>query len=165
MNAFDLTSAYAEAEKAATPRVLNLADYGAERFKGQPPPVKWLVEDTIPLGAPTVVAAMGDTGKSYKILQLSFQTAVPREPDANLINLDYLQPVLGGVIATHGTAVLRLHGSDPEAALHRRLNVIDPEGRRHKHPGKLKLIMPMRAVQCRCSSTITTGRWKRRVGA
>ena len=124
--------------------MLNLSEYGAERFSGDPPPVNWLVTDTIPLRAPSVVAAMGDTGKSYKILEIGFQVAVPPEPmpfksGAAVINLNYCRPVLGGTVATHGTAVI-IGGEDSEAALHRRLNVIDPDGRRHKYPGKLRLV-------------------------
>jgi AAA domain len=69
---------------------------------------------------------------------------VPPEPQPfksgnAVINLNDCLPVLGVTIATHGTAVI-IAGEDSEATLHRRLNVLDPEGRRHKHPGKLKLV-------------------------
>jgi hypothetical protein len=126
------------------PRVLNLADYGAERFTGEPPEVKWLVKDTIPKGAATVLAALGDTGKGYKVLEIAFQVGVPPEPQpftsgATVINLNYCRPVLGGTVAAHGTAVI-IAGEDSEATMHRRLNAIDPEGRRHKHQGKLRIV-------------------------
>ena len=126
------------------PRIINLADYGAERFDGNPPETEWLVRDTIPKRAASLVVAPGDTGKGYKILEVGFQVGVPPEPEpfksgATVINLNYCRPVLGGTVAAHGTAVI-IAGEDSEATLHRRLNAIDPEGRRHKHQGKLRLV-------------------------
>ena len=55
---------------AATARVINLSDHGAGRFTAPPPPVQWLVEGVFPLGVPAVLAAMGDTGKSFSALDL-----------------------------------------------------------------------------------------------
>jgi hypothetical protein len=59
------------------PRVLDLSQFGAERFTGQPPEVDWLVRDTIPLKAPAVIAAPGDTGKGYKILEIPSELRCP----------------------------------------------------------------------------------------
>jgi AAA domain len=128
------------------PRIINLPDFGAERFTGKPPEVEWLVTDTIPKRAATLLAAMGDTGKGYKTLEIAFKVAVPPEPEpfkagATVINLNYCQPVLGGTVAAHGTAVI-IAGEDSGPTLHRRLDVIDPHGRRHKYPGKL-IIVPL----------------------
>ena len=144
MTAEQFAEAYAEQAAKQAPRVINLADFGAERFTGKPPEVEWLVRDTIPKRAPTLVAVMGDTGKGYKILEIAFQVAVPPEPEpfksgATVINLNYSRPVLGGTVTAHGTAVI-IAGEDSEATLHRRLDVIDPHGRRHKYPGKLKIV-------------------------
>jgi hypothetical protein len=103
------------------PRVLDLSKFGAERFTGEPPEVKWLVKDTIPKRAPSLIAALGDTGKGYKLLEIGFQVGVPPEPEpfksgTTVINLNYCRPVLGGTVAAHGTAVI-VAGEDSEATM------------------------------------------------
>ena len=60
MNAADYcTAQYAEMERKAALRVLNLADYRATRFKGDPPQPKWLIDGSIPLGVPVLPAGNG----------------------------------------------------------------------------------------------------------
>ena len=153
-------AAAAEEQAARTP---NLLDYGAERLTGPPPPVRWLVEGSIPLGVPAVLAAMGDTGKSYLTLQLCFH--VSQEESGG--NLDFhTPPILGGRIAAHGTAVF-ISSEDSEAEIHRRLAVIDPGERRRDRPGKLIVVslpdaggpMPF-FVQDRRGGVAVTDNWK-----
>ena len=130
MNAFDFTEAYAEAEQKAAPRVLNLAEYRATRFKGTPPAPRWLVDGSIPLGVPVLLAAMGGVGKSFLTLQLGVTVATPLEPvAADVIDFNHLQPILGGIVAAHGPVVI-VTAEDDDATIHRRLKAVDPHERR-----------------------------------
>jgi hypothetical protein len=129
---FDFDAAYA----AAAPRTVNLADYGAERFIGSPPPVCWLVEGSIPLGVPVLLAAMGDTGKSFVALNACYHVAVPPPKPTGNLNFNAIRKILGGEVVAHGTAVF-ITAEDNDAAIHRRLTAIDPFECRRQHPGKL----------------------------
>jgi RecA-family ATPase len=117
------------------PRVLNLADYRATRFTGPPPPIKWLVQHSIPLGVPVLFAAMGGVGKSFLTLQLCHLVATPPlenpgAPDGQIHNLNtYTRPLLGGTVVEHGKAVL-ITAEDSDDVIHRRLAVVDPYERR-----------------------------------
>jgi hypothetical protein len=116
-------------------RVLNLADYRATRFTGPPPPIKWLVQHSIPLGVPVLLAAMGGVGKSFLTLQLCHLVATPPIENPGTTNEQihnlstYTRPILGGTVVEHGTAVL-ITAEDSDDVIHRRLAVVDPEGRR-----------------------------------
>jgi phage/plasmid primase-like uncharacterized protein len=119
-----------ERRELRTPRVLNLADYRATRFKGEPPPPKWLIDGSIPLGVPVLLAAMGGVGKSFLTLQLGVTVATPPEPiAANVIDLNHLRPILGGPVAAHGPVVI-VTAEDDDATIHRRLKAVDPHERR-----------------------------------
>jgi hypothetical protein len=54
---------------------IDLGAWAADRYSGDPPPIEWLVEGTIPKAVPVMVAAMGDTGKSYLLLDLCLRVA------------------------------------------------------------------------------------------
>jgi hypothetical protein len=122
------------AAPATSARIIELSSYGAERFTGPPPPVQWLVEDVFPLGVPAVLAAIGDTGKSFSALNLCYH--ISSEPVGNL---DFNLPTLGGRVAARGTAVF-ITFEDSEAEVHRRLMVIDPNESRRDRPGKLIVV-------------------------
>jgi len=122
------------AAPATSARIIELSDYGAERFTGPPPPVQWLVEDVFPLGVPAILAAMGDTGKSFSALNLCYR--ISSQPVGNL---DFNVPTLGGRVAARGTAVF-ITSEDSEAEVHRRLMVIDPNESRRDRPGKLIVV-------------------------
>jgi RecA-family ATPase len=127
----------------AAPRNIDLSSYGAERFKGPPPPIKWLVEGCIPEGVAALLAAMGEVGKSYKSLELCCQVAFPEKPATFKVNGTVIQlhapPVLGGRVVSHGTAVF-VTAEDTEAAIHRRLTAIDPFERRQQYPSRLRIV-------------------------
>jgi AAA domain len=129
---FDFEAAYA----AAAPRTLTLREYGAERFTGSPPPVSWLVEGSIPLGVPVLLAAMGDTGKSFVALSVCYHVGVPIPKPAGNLDFNATRKVLGGEVVAHGSAVF-ITAEDSDAAIHRRLTAIDPFECRRNHPGKL----------------------------
>jgi AAA domain len=120
-------------------RTINLADFGAERFTGSPPPIEYLVENSIPLGVVALLASMGGVGKSFTAMQLCLAVTTP--PPAPKGNLDFnnVRPILGGRVMAHGSAVF-ITSEDSEAAIHRRLAVVDPFDRRLSHPGKLKVV-------------------------
>jgi hypothetical protein len=116
-------------------RFIDLSARGATRFTGPPPQIQWLVQHSIPLGVPVVLAAMGGVGKSFLTLQLCHQVASrpiekPEGASDQLHNLStFANPLLGGTVATHGKAVF-ITSEDSEDVIHRRLAVVDPEGRR-----------------------------------
>jgi hypothetical protein len=121
---------FAKAASAAPkPRIINLAEFGAERFTGPPPPNEWLVEGTIPLGVPGILAGMGDIGKSFLALQVGFEVTMPPEAPKGNLDFNNVRPILGGRVAAHGSAVF-LTSEDNEGAVHRRLNTLDPYERR-----------------------------------
>src|SRR5947209_50640 len=54
----------------------SLDQWDAERaFVGDPEPIRWLVKGSIPAGVSGMVAAAGDTGKSYILLDLCERVA------------------------------------------------------------------------------------------
>jgi hypothetical protein len=116
-------------------RVIPLHELGAERFRGEPPPVNWLIEGILPLAVPAMLAAMGDTGKSGIVLDLAYRIATG---DPHMISL---APILGGPVVAFGTAVV-LTAEDGEDMLHRRIDAVDPKGRRHGFPGRM-IVVPL----------------------
>jgi hypothetical protein len=126
--------ANAEDLKAKAPRVLKLSDWRSTRFAGPPPEIKWLVKKSIPLGVPVLLASLGGVGKSYLAAQVGYVVSTPPIEDpktdsAEVINLNYQWPILGGTVGEHGKAVI-ITAEDHADAIHRRLSVIDPPGRR-----------------------------------
>lgn len=101
-------------------------------YQGEPEPTEWLVEGGIPLGVPGMVAAMGDTGKSYLLLDLCVRIACGQQP------ID--KPIFGGNVVQNGTAVY-ITSEDNDKTLHQRLNSIDPRMKRvHANANKLQLL-------------------------
>ena len=81
-----------------------------------------------------MVAAMGELGKSYSILQLHRRIAFGSPPLAS--------PIFGGQVVQEGTAVF-ITGEDDERSMHRRLAAIDPKGARFTEKGDKLIIVPM----------------------
>lgn len=107
----------------------SITDWPASRFIGDPPKTKELVDGVIPLGVPAMVAAMGDTGKSYALLELhrrvSFGSSVLE------------RPIFGGRVKTEGASVM-ITSEDDAAELHRRLAALDAGDQRFgKHGGRM----------------------------
>ncbi len=121
-------------EKNATP-VINLMDWTADRYAGEARPIVWLCKGVIPLGVPAILAAMGGLGKSFLALDLALNIA------AGIAGFEQHVLVLGGRIAVQGAAVI-LTAEDSFDAIHRRLNRIDPQSRRLRHPKRL-IVLPM----------------------
>lgn len=118
-----------EIKPAATGVTFDLLSWGAERFSGTPEPTKELVKGRIRLGVPTMLAAMGDTGKGFLLLDLALKVATGAA--GNLFC-----EALGGSVDAFGTAVI-LSAEDDDHTFHERIPNLDPEGRRFGFPGRL----------------------------
>jgi len=117
---------------------VDLMEWTADRYAGEATPIRWLCRGTIPLGVPVLVAAMGGLGKSYLALDLALNAA------AGLVGLEQPRLLFGGRLEAQGTAVL-ITAEDSFDAIHRRVNRIDPESRRLRHPQRL-IVLPMSSV-------------------
>jgi hypothetical protein len=98
-------------------------------FAGEAPLQRWLVGGTIPMAVAALVAAAGDTGKSYTALELCDRVSMGPAPKPE-------RPLLGGLVQTYGAAVF-ITAEDAQGPVHRRLRALDPDGsraRQRKHP-------------------------------
>jgi hypothetical protein len=114
----------------------NLGDWPASGiFTGPAPEMRWLIDGTVPLGVPGVLAATGDTGKSFTLLELCMRVAwgfrcAPFDP-----------PILGGQVIEHGSAVF-ITAEDSRGTVHRRLEAIDPTGEWRRKSGLYIVPLP-----------------------
>lgn len=113
----------------------NLMAWTASAYAGAAPEIVWLCEGTIPLGAPVLFASMGGLGKSYIATDLGLRVAVEVVAEISP------RPILGGLVTQTGTAVI-LSAEDSRDSIHRRLELIDPDGRRLRNPERL-IIVPL----------------------
>ena len=100
---------------------INIHDWGLNRFAGPAPERRWLIKNTIPMGAVTVLAAKGDTGKGMLMLDLALKVGDKGG--------GFLAPIqaLGNEIDSHGTAVI-ITAEDDAPEVHRRLERIGCKG-------------------------------------
>lgn len=115
-------------------RGFDIRDWTADTFNDAPEPVDYLVEGSVEMGVPGVVAAMGDTGKSFLMLELCRRVAFGSSPLA--------RPIFGGRVAKSGTAVF-LTAEDSYKSVHRRLADLDPTGARFSEKGERLLVIPL----------------------
>ena len=104
---------------------LNIGTY----FVGRAPEQEYLIGNTIPLGVPTIFAAAGDSGKGMMTLDLAMKVA-SGEP---------MQSSFGGIVSTHGDAII-LSAEDDKDEMHRRIERMDPMGKRREYPNNLKIL-------------------------
>ncbi|MCC6194599.1 MAG: AAA family ATPase [Burkholderiales bacterium] len=109
-----------------------LTDWTASAYDGDAPPIRWLCEGSIPLGAPVLFAAMGGLGKSFLALDMALEVAIAAATVSP-------RKLLGGQIVEHGSAVV-ISAEDSRASIHRRLEGIDPQRRRAKAPHRLMVV-------------------------
>ncbi|MBB2793908.1 UNVERIFIED_ORG: hypothetical protein GGD58_002772 [Rhizobium pisi] len=143
----------------ATPAKFSIFDWPSSRFVGEPPIIEELVEGTIPQAIPGMIAAMGDTGKSYAALELhrrvSFGTST------------FDPPIFGGRVLASGTSVM-VTSEDDAGEVHRRLAALDKKEHRLSDGNKL-LIVPLPSAggpqvfwrEDRRLGLIETDNWKR----
>ncbi|MDF0659694.1 MULTISPECIES: AAA family ATPase [unclassified Rhizobium] len=115
------------------PRPFSIFDWPSSRFVGEPPVIEELVEGTIPLAIPGMIAAMGDTGKSYAALELH------RRVSFGSVTFD--PPIFGGRVLATGTSVM-VTSEDDAGEVHRRLAALDKRGHRIAE-GKKLLVVPL----------------------
>lgn len=111
----------------------NIIDWSMDRFAGSAPEIQWLCEGSIPLAVPALFAAMGGVGKSFMALDMALEIA------NEVIGGDGTRRILGGPIRAHGSVVV-LGAEDGKDSVHRRLERIDPGGRREGANGRLFVV-------------------------
>ena len=121
-------------DNAPTSPGLDIFAWKSSRFVGEPESTEYLVDGVIEAGIPGMVAAMGEVGKSFSLLELSRRIAFGSSPLA--------PPIFGGRVVQEGTAVF-ITGEDDARAMHRRLAAIDPKGARHAEKGDKLIVVPM----------------------
>jgi len=82
-------------------------------FKGEPPPVPWLVAGIFPLGVSALLASPPNVGKSFLALDLAAKVAGRRSGDLPAV-------AFGGIVKAHGRAVY-VSAEDDQDEVHRRL--------------------------------------------
>lgn len=116
--------------------ILDLDDWTASRYQGEPPTQKYLVEDLIPLGVVGLLAAMGDTGKGVLLLHLALQVATGK-PMRGIIGPE--PKAFGKQVIETGTAVI-FSAEDDCSEIHRRIDRLDPHNYRNEQPERLMVI-------------------------
>jgi phage/plasmid primase-like uncharacterized protein len=134
--------------------------WSADRYRGEPPPVDYLVEGGFSLGKPSLYAAMGGAGKGYSILDLALKVATDQYKNS-------FCEAFGGRVMTGGSAVI-FAAEDCRDEIHRRLNTLDPDGRRFDYPDRLIVVpfpdaggCPSFMQQCRGGKLEMTDEFKR----
>jgi hypothetical protein len=119
-----------EQEPEAPALAFNLTDWNvATAFAGEAPKQEWLIGGTIPRAVAALLAAAGDTGKSYIAADVCDRVSMGPAPGPE-------RPILGGLVQTYGAAVF-ITAEDGKGSVHRRLRALDPDGsraRQRKHP-------------------------------
>ena len=113
---------------------LDIFDWRSSRFVGEPPPIRYLVTDAVPVAVPGLLVSQGDTGKSMIGAELCRRVAFGSS--------GYETPILGGQVAREGTAVF-ITAEDDAATLHRRLAALDPGNYRHMARGERLIVVPL----------------------
>ncbi|KAA3504382.1 ATPase [Rhizobium rhizogenes] len=112
----------------------SIFDWTVDRFKGEPPKVEYLVDGVMPAGVPGMVAAMGDTGKSYAMLELhrrvSFGSSI------------HDSPIFGGRVLARGTSVM-ITSEDDANEVHRRIAALDHKEHRFSELGRKMIVVPL----------------------
>ncbi|WP_433762606.1 AAA family ATPase [Brucella anthropi] len=113
---------------------IDLKQWTMSHYAGDPPPIEYLVDGVIEKGIPGLIAAMGEVGKSFIMLELARRIAFGSSR--------YATPIFGGQVVQEGTAVF-LTGEDDKNALHRRLHAIDPGNARFTEKGERLIAVPL----------------------
>jgi hypothetical protein len=113
---------------------IDFACWRSSRYVGAPPPVARLVENSIPLSVPSLVAASGDIGKTTLFLELGRRAAFGERSGE--------RPIFGGRVVQQGTAVILL-AEDSAATVHRRISALDPDLARYTEKGERLIIVPL----------------------
>lgn len=132
---FDIPAFLQSAVAPSTKRhPIQLTDWTATKYSGKAPERRYLVDQCIPMGAVTIFAAMGDTGKGMICLDLALKVSGCFGVAGCLMSL-------GGQVVRYGVAVV-LTAEDDQAEVHRRLEGLDPDELRFHLAEKL-IIVPL----------------------
>ncbi len=113
-----------------------ITDWGIQAYIGDAPIRQWLVKETFPLSAVSIIAAMGDAGKGMLGMDLAIKIAGGPDP----LNLIDEHTAFGNSIACRGTAII-FTAEDDSDEIHRRFNLIcNNEVRRQACKDKLFII-------------------------
>jgi hypothetical protein len=142
------------ASPSAKRHAIQLTDWVATRYSGKAPERRYLVDQCIPMGAVTIFAAMGDTGKGMICLDLALKVSGSFGVAGCLMSL-------GGQVVRYGVAVV-LTAEDDQAEVHRRLEGLDPDELRLHLAEKLIVVPlpnaggPMALVQMTADGPVAT---------
>ena len=100
---------------------LGIQKYAVRNLVGKPEPQKFLVDGLIPIGKPGILAAVGGVGKSLSVIQLALAVACGSGR------------WWGKDIKERGNVVV-LAAEDDLLEIHRRLDLLDPQGKRFNSP-------------------------------
>ena len=152
---FDVSAFLQSAASPSTKRhAIQLTDWVATRYSGKAPERRYLVDQCIPMGAVTIFAAMGDTGKGMICLDLALKVSGCFGVGGCLMSL-------GGQVVRYGVAVV-LTAEDDQAEVHRRLEGLDPDELRLHLAQKLIIVPlpnaggPMALVQMTADGPVAT---------
>jgi hypothetical protein len=126
-----------EPESETDPLGFDITEWSSDRFQGSAPPIEWLCQNTIPQGVPALFAALGGIGKSFIALDLALEIAAE-------ITSGSSRRILGGEVVARGSVVV-LSAEDSKDSIHRRLEKIDPGGRREAAQGRV-FVVPLPEV-------------------
>jgi len=117
-------------------RVINISDWCCcTRYQGPVPETQWLVKNIFPLGVALMVAAMGDTGKSFSLLRMAYLISTGDGQSRNRYS------AFGGTVEAYGTAVI-FTAEDCQNTIHARIKAIDVSDRLKDFSGKL-IVIPL----------------------
>ena len=125
-------------KKPKITRIGQFKEWLASSFDAHPKPVDWCIKDLLPLGKAGLLVAMGDAGKGILTIDLGLKVAIPK-PDGGM--LGEAPKVFGCPVVTTGAVVI-LTAEDDKDVVHRRLQSLDPECRRHE-PGVELYVVPL----------------------
>jgi len=100
-------------------------------YAEEPGPIKWLVDGSIPLGVPGLVAAMGGVGKSYLLLELGMRVA------SGLPGPEVAKPIFGGQVVDTGSVAM-LTAEDTQDEVNRRLRTLDST--KHRWSERMRVV-------------------------
>ena len=124
-----------DGEAAPLARNWNVAE-----FEGQAPAQEWLVEGTLPMDAPCLLAAAGGTGKG--MLELDLCLRVAGGEGGSVLDLNRDSGWLGRKVCQSGKAVM-FTAEDSRDDVHRRLQSIDPDGSRRNRAKDRMFVVPL----------------------
>lgn len=110
---------------------VDLSQWDASVYQGPAPERVYLVNNTIPAAAVTIIAAAGDAGKGLLMLDLALK----------VVGKALAAYAFGNRVTRHGAAVI-LTAEDDKDEVHRRLENVDTQGIRYSCKGNL-IIVPL----------------------